>query len=135
VVTLLGEKLFPVLIRNDYKFTQQLDPLTGEPSGQKPDGYSPMMLAALEYLSRMHGIHLNLAKAELWWSVADTDEDDFVYEQEWGERSFRLIYKEGVMEAFVSFCLQWGNAGYYGPRRQRPSTRRDFALNSSHCIP
>ena len=47
-VTLLGQTLLPVLIDNDARFTQQLDPLTGAPSGQRPDGYGPMMLAALK---------------------------------------------------------------------------------------
>ena len=67
-VTLIGEKLLSILIRNGCTFPQQLDPTTGEPSGPKPDGYGPMILAALEYISRMHGIHLDVEHDRVWWS-------------------------------------------------------------------
>ena len=68
-VSLLGQKLLPVLIRNGNKFSQQLDSQTGKPSGPKEDGYGPMILAALEYVSRMHGIYLDVAKDQVWWSA------------------------------------------------------------------
>jgi len=99
-VTRLGRKLLPVLIRNDCKFTQQLDPHAGAPSGQKPDGYGPMMLAALEYISRMHGIHLAVADGRVWWSVVD--DVDFTASQVWGDHRFRLESKDGTAHAFVN---------------------------------
>jgi hypothetical protein len=100
-VTLLGEKLLPVLIQNDARFTQQLDPLTGAPSGQRPDGYGPMMLASLEYLSRMHGIHLDVAAGRVMWSSVDPEAADFNYEQNWGDRLYRLRHEDGMMQAYV----------------------------------
>ncbi|MBM3861150.1 MAG: hypothetical protein FJ395_16095 [Verrucomicrobia bacterium] len=87
-VTLIGQKLLPVLIRNGYTFPQQLDAMTGEPSGPKPDGYGPMILAALEYISRMHGIHLDVEQERVWWSALDGAE--FTTTQRWGERTWTL---------------------------------------------
>jgi hypothetical protein len=101
-VILLGEKLLPVLMRNGNRFTQQLDPMTGEPSGQTSDGYGPMALAALEYISRMHGIHLDVADGRVWWSAVDPEAEDFTYTQKWGNRSFRLQFDDGIMEGKVN---------------------------------
>ncbi|MFU8893683.1 MAG: MGH1-like glycoside hydrolase domain-containing protein [Luteolibacter sp.] len=98
-VTRLGQKLLPTLIRNDNKFTQQLDPITGAPSGQTDDGYGPMMLAALEYLTRMHGIHLAVDQSEVWWSSVDAT--DFITTQTWGDHHFRLESKNGALTATV----------------------------------
>ncbi|MCH7228053.1 MGH1-like glycoside hydrolase domain-containing protein [Haloferula sp. A504] len=100
-VTRLGRKLLPVLIRNDFKFAQQLDPKTGKASGQKKDGYGPMILAALEYLTRLHGIHLDVAAGEVWWSAVDASGHDFTYTQTWGERNYRLQCKDGRFEGFA----------------------------------
>lgn len=100
-VTRLGRKLLPVLIRNDNKFTQQLDPLTGAPSGQTDDGYGPMMLAALEYISRMHGTHLAVADGEVWWSAVDADGADFTSTQVWGDREFKMETHGGSARAMV----------------------------------
>lgn len=100
-VTLLGDILLPTLIRNDCRFTQQLDPMTGAPSGQKPDGYGPMALAALEYLSRSHGVHLEVDRGRVWWSVADPESKEFTASQDWGEHRFRMECRDGHFEAFV----------------------------------
>jgi hypothetical protein len=104
-VTLLGQKLLPVLIRNHCRFSQQLDPKTGEPSGQKPDGYGPMALATLEYLSRLHGIHIDVANDHVWWASADPGAKEFTYNQQWGDHRFELRHKDGVFEAFVGGSL------------------------------
>lgn len=101
-ITRLGEKLLPVLIRNGCRFSQQLDPMTGQPSGQKPDGYGPMILAALEYISRMHGIHLDVEHDRVWWSAIDPAASDFTSTQRWGEHHFRLSCADGVFRGFVN---------------------------------
>ncbi|MFZ5829958.1 MAG: MGH1-like glycoside hydrolase domain-containing protein [Planctomycetota bacterium] len=88
-VTLIGRKLLPVLVRNGCTFPQQLDAVTGEPSGPKPDGYGPMTLAALEYISRMYGIHPDVASEQVWWSAADGAE--FTATQRWGDRVWTLV--------------------------------------------
>ena len=99
-VSLLGQKLFPVLIRNDDKFSQQLDPQTGKPSGPKDDGYGPMILAALEYFSRMHGICLDVAEDQVWWSALGGA--DFTYTQRWGDRRWTLTAKKDRFTASVN---------------------------------
>jgi len=38
-------------MRNENKFTQQLDPITGAPSGQTAGGYGPMMLAEWAFMA------------------------------------------------------------------------------------
>ena len=88
-VTLLGQKLIPVLIRNDYTFSQQLDPQTGKDKAKrKRDGYGPMMLSAVEYISRMYGIHVDVEKSQVWWSsLADKD---FTYTQKWGDKFWSM---------------------------------------------
>jgi hypothetical protein len=99
-VTLIGQKLLPVLIRNGCTFPQQLDAMTGAPS--KPDGYGPMVLAALEYLSRMHGIHIDVEHECVWWSGLDDDGQDFTYTQKWGERTFTLECHAGQICGLVN---------------------------------
>ena len=89
-VTLIGERLLPALIRNGCTFPQQLDPITGATSGPKPDGYGPMILAALEYISRMHGIHVDVSEGRVWWSALAEGAGDFSYTQHWGDRSWTL---------------------------------------------
>lgn len=96
-VSLLGAKLLPVLIRNENKFAQQLDAQTGKPSGPKDDGYGPMMLAALEYISRMFGVHLDVVAGEVWWSAVDNTE--FIYTQRWGDRRWTLASSNGRITA------------------------------------
>lgn len=85
-VTLIGRKLLPVLVRNGYRLSQQIDPITGKPSGPKPDGYGPMILAALEYISRMHGIHPDVSGDRVWWSALEGA--DAVYTQRWADRKW-----------------------------------------------
>lgn len=99
-VTLLGRKLIPVLIRNGCAFTQQLDPFTGEPGGK--DGYGPMILAALEYINRMHGIHLDVEQERVWWSGLAEDGHDFTCSQRWGDTTWAIECGEGQLQATVN---------------------------------
>lgn len=55
LLPVLADKLFNA-IGMDAVFTQQFDPFTGKPSSEK-DGYGPTMLAVLEYISRLYGVH------------------------------------------------------------------------------
>ena len=99
-VSLVGQKLLPVLIRNGGTFTAHLDPYTGAPSGPKPDGYGPMILAALEYISRMHGVHLDVARGEVWCSGLGGA--DFTYTQRWSEREWTLTAKKDRFTASLN---------------------------------
>lgn len=99
-VTLLGRKLLPVLIRNGCRFTQQLDPVTGAPSGR--DGYGPMILAALAYINRMHGIHLDLEHGRVWWSGLAGGGHDFTRMQRWGDTTWALACRDGELRATIN---------------------------------
>lgn len=101
-ITLLGRKLLPILIRNDYRFSQQLDPVTGEPSLSNSDGYGPMILAMQEYVSRMHGTHLDVVKGQVWWSGMAIDGETHSYRQQWGERVFEWSIEDGEFTATVN---------------------------------
>jgi hypothetical protein len=99
-VTRLGRKLLPVLIRNGYTFTQQLDPITGEANGR--DGYGPMILATLEYINRMYGIHLDVEQSRIWWSGLADKGLDFTRTQRWGETTWELQCKAGQLRATIN---------------------------------
>ena len=98
-VTLLGAKWTELLIRNNNAFMQQFDAMTGAPSGisSNPTGYGPTILAALEYISRMHGIHLDVANERVWWSA--TAGKDFSYTQRWADRTWTLTCENGRLTA------------------------------------
>jgi len=99
-VTLLGRKLLPVLIRNGCTFTQQLDPFTGKACGK--DGYGPMILAAMEYINRMHGIHLDVEHGQVWWSGLADGGHDSSCTQRWGDTTWVLECKDGKLRAAVN---------------------------------
>ncbi len=84
-VTMIGQK-FLQAIGDSMKFTQQFDPFTGKVD-QTKDGYGPSILAALEFISRLYGIHLSQDRV-LWSCLDDAFEHD--YTQQWGKRSFRM---------------------------------------------
>lgn len=95
LVTTLGQKLFNAVERGGFRFTEQFDPLTGQPGSPHMDGYGPTALALLEYLSRMHGIHLDVATSQVGWSACDATE--FSTTQRWGERVWSLTSTNGLM--------------------------------------
>jgi hypothetical protein len=97
LVTQLGEKLIDAIERGGNRFTQQFDPFTGLPSSPKQNGYGPTILAALEYLSRMHGVHLDVVAGRVWWSSCDAKE--FSYQQRWDDHEWTLTSTNGVMTA------------------------------------
>lgn len=99
-VTLLGRKLLEAVRRGGGRFTQQFDPFTGMPSSPGQDGYGPTALAVLEYLSRMQGVHLDVAEDRVWWSALEGP--DFVYTQRWGERVWTLTVKGGRFTASLN---------------------------------
>lgn len=85
LLPVLGDKLFRA-IGKEAKFTQQFDPFTGKPSGDK-DGYGPTMLSVLEYISRLYGVHreqdtlvFNTTKGEMT-----------VYTQVFGDDAYEII--------------------------------------------
>lgn len=84
-LTLIGRKLLKT-VGDSLKFTQQFDPFTGVITPNL-DGYGPTILASLEFISRMYGIHLT--QERVLWSCLD-DPEQYEYAQKWGDRHFRM---------------------------------------------
>lgn len=59
-----------------YKFTQQFDPFTATIYNSQ-DGYGPTLLAALEFISRLYGIHITQDK--IYWSCLDNGKQIFSF--------------------------------------------------------
>lgn len=110
-ITLLGRKLLPVLIRNG-QFSQQLHEDTGKPSLSNSDGYGPMILAMQGYIARMHGVHIDVEKNQIWWSGLKPKGGRLTYTQKWGDRSYEMMAADGEWIAKVNgkekFRSQWG---------------------------
>jgi hypothetical protein len=84
-LTLIGRKLLKT-VGDSLKFTQQFDPFTGVITPNL-DGYGPTILASLEFISRMHGIHMT--REMILWSCLD-DPDQYEYTQQWGDHRFEM---------------------------------------------
>jgi len=97
-LTVIGKRFLEV-IGNNMIFTQQYDPFTAEPSGIE-DGYGPALLAALEFISRLYGIHIT--GQEVFWSCLD-NAYDYEYMQMWNGNSYRMrTNKKGEAMCFVN---------------------------------
>ena len=123
-------KLIPVLARklfegigHDCIFTQQFDPFTSKPSGDT-DGYGPTMLAVLEYISRLYGVHLK--GEEIHWGVAGGR--DCVYTQVWGNRAYTLQCDGRRATALVD-----GKTAFSSDAGVRVTT--DYHGNVLHSVP
>lgn len=101
LIPLLGRKLFEA-IGEKCSFVQQYDPFTMEPSivsqRREQDSYGPAILSVLEYVSRMYGVHIE-GEQLFWGSVSGSES---VYEQQWGENSFRIINNGNGAAAYVN---------------------------------
>lgn len=101
LVTKLGKKLLEAIALGGYVFTQQFDPFTAEPSrvgiyshevlprsSAEPfqDAYGPTMLAALEYIAHIWGIHMK--EDEIWFSLGTGL--NYSYTQRLGENQYRI---------------------------------------------
>lgn len=96
LLPLLAGKLFEA-IGTACHFTQQFDPFTGAPQGEK-DGYGPTMLAVLGFIERLYGIGLH--GLTLHWGISGGRESD--YALEWGERRYRLQSDGRTATAYVN---------------------------------
>lgn len=101
LVTVLGRKLIAALKTDPGVFTQQFDPFTMKPSrvaipaqqsGQAQgavipqDAYGPTMLALMEYVSRMYGVHIQ-GETVCFGLLGGAQTS---YEQKWGGHCYRI---------------------------------------------
>ena len=100
LIPVLGRKLFEA-IGEKCVFVQQYDPFTGVPSAVslegEQDAYGPAMLSVLEYISRMHGIHVE--RKEIFWGSFGEAQTEF--EQVWRGSTYRIVSGGRKAEAFI----------------------------------
>ena len=107
LVTKLGYRLFAAL-QEDCVFPQQFDPQTGKRQGDV-DGYGPVMLAVLEYVSHMYGVHME--GGELWWSAVGGAKSE--YTQRWNGNAYTLRCNGARAEGMINGHSVWTDeAGY-----------------------
>jgi hypothetical protein len=95
-LTLIGHAFLRVVGRSG-RFRQQYDPFTGQPDDvphAKPN-YGPTALAVLEYISRMHGIHVD--RERVLFSGLPRGSHSIDYTQRWGDRDYALRIADGQM--------------------------------------
>ncbi len=105
-ITLLGRKLIQAT-GAECMFTQQFDPFTGKPSIVKSwidnntvlDDYGPTILAVLEYVSRLYGIHIEGEK--IYWGGLANDGYCCEYIQNWNGRCYKSVHADGLFNAFI----------------------------------
>ncbi|HJA66046.1 MAG TPA: hypothetical protein H9955_07030 [Candidatus Mediterraneibacter cottocaccae] len=101
LIPVLGRKLFEA-IGEKCVFVQQYDPFTGVPSAVslegEQDAYGPAMLSVLEYISRMHGIHVE--RKEIFWGSFGEAQTEF--EQSWRGNTYRIVSSGKKAEAFLN---------------------------------
>ena len=59
-----------------------------------------MMLAAMEYISGMYGIHLDVADSKVWWS--SLGHKDFTTTQTWGRQVWSMTSQNGQFTAHLN---------------------------------
>jgi len=113
LVTKLGKSLFNTVIEGRYRFVQQYDPFTGVPSRVSPDtkrplppdsdspaqeGYGPTLLAVLEYIAHIWGVHMQ--EGEIWFSFAGGL--SYEYSQVWGDSEYRIVSDGHEAKGYVN---------------------------------
>lgn len=113
LVTKLGHKLMETVINGGYYFTQQYDPFTGAPSRVSPltkepipqgsdeegqDAYGPTLLAVLEYIAHIWGVHMNMG--EIWFSLGSGEE--YEYTQVWGDKAYMIRSDGETAQIFLN---------------------------------
>lgn len=94
---MLAERVLGLVKRNKV-FVQNNNPLSGEYSASSQNGYGPMMLAVLEFISLMTGVNVSLG--EITWTFYGDVE--FEYTQNVGKAKYRLISKNGRAIAYIN---------------------------------
>jgi hypothetical protein len=97
-VTLIGRKLIAGL--SELKgFPVCFVPTTGKPRGEHGN-YGPMILSALEYISRLYGVYI--FHDQVYWSGISAGTDSTTYTQYWLGKEFKLENSNGSFSGFVN---------------------------------
>ena len=118
LVTQLGQRFLQAVIDGGYVFTQQFDPFTAKPSrvgmishrplpegSEEPfqDSYGPTLLAVLEYIAHIWGVHIQMG--EVWFSLGAGE--PYEYEQVWGEHSYRIESDGRTARILINGALRY----------------------------
>lgn len=118
LVTQLGQRFLQAVIDGGYVFTQQFDPFTAKPSrvgmishrplpedSEEPfqDSYGPTLLAVLEYIAHIWGVHIQMG--EVWFSLGAGE--PYEYEQVWGEHSYRIESDGHTARILINGALRY----------------------------
>jgi len=98
--SMLGDRLHKTLARNGYTFFGGVGVKTGESTTWGGGNYGPMLLTALEYVSHLHGIHID--ENRVWWSGLRPTGHDFTCAQRWGDRTYRLTCEAGRLRGCLN---------------------------------
>ena len=96
-VTMLGRKLIEAVGKSRI-FAIQYYPFTMKPREDVRDGYGPTILAFLEYVSRLHGVHIDEERV-LWSGLASGKQHR--YAQNWGAKTYVLENSGGEFSGRV----------------------------------
>lgn len=97
---LIGKRLLDRIGREPVKFPVQFNPLTGD-AVARVGAYGPMVLATLEYLSRMHGVYVYRERL-VWNGLPVEPGHSIVYTQNWHARTLRLENRGGRVKGYVN---------------------------------
>lgn len=97
-ITVVAEKYFKNMYNQTF-FPQQFDPFTGIAEIGYSDGYyGPCMLAILEFVSRLYGVHIN--REEVYFGcIADRGESE--YYQMFADRKYEVKNNGERAEGFI----------------------------------
>jgi hypothetical protein len=96
-IGLIGQRLLNRIGQEPVRFPVQFNPLTGEPAG-KGGNYGPMILATMEYLSRMYGVYV-YREAVVWNGLPG---GNLEYKQTWNQNEYRIVHRDGRVTGFLS---------------------------------
>ena len=97
-IGLIGERLLKRIGQEPVQFPVQFNPLTGVPVAASGP-YGPMILATMEYFSRMYGVHVS-RDTVVWNGLSVGDGKDLEYRQTWQDNEYRLVNKGGRVSGF-----------------------------------
>ena len=97
-VTLIGRKLIAGL-SGLKAFPVCFVPTTGKPRGEHGN-YGPTILSALEYISRLYGVHI--FRDQVYWSGIPDGAHSTSYTQYWLGKEFKLENSNGTFSGFLN---------------------------------
>jgi hypothetical protein len=94
-IGLIGQKLLERIGREPVNFPVQFNPITGD-AVARVGGYGPMILATMEYLSRMYGVYVS-RETVVWNGFPGSDLE---YKQTWYDTVYAIVHKNGRVSGF-----------------------------------